>query len=124
MKATKFDNASDSFKRLNPHLFGGVALPSPKSEPRQSRPLDNQDAVRQERKFRMVGCGKQIMRVAIISLRSRELDKDNLTGGSKPLRDAIARWFGLDDHDDTVHWEYHQVITKQRTGTAVRIEVL
>ena len=62
------------------------------------------------------------MRVTLISFRKRELDDDNLIGGFKPLRDAIARWLGLDDNQRVIDWQYGQVETKGRAGTAVNIE--
>jgi len=51
------------------------------------------------------------------------LDADNLIGGFKPLRDAIAATLlHTDDAEKFVEWEYHQVKTAGRTGTSVRIE--
>lgn len=63
-----------------------------------------------------------LLRIALISFRRRELDRDNLIGGFKPLRDAIARWLNLDDSDRVIEWEYGQQKTSGLEGTAVRIE--
>ena len=63
-----------------------------------------------------------VVRVTLISFRRRELDDDNLVGGFKPMRDAIARWLGLDDSQRIIDWQYGQIETKGRTGTAVKIE--
>ncbi len=40
------------------------------------------------------------------------------------MRDAIARWLGLDDADQVIEWEYSQHKTNGRQGVAVRIEKL
>ena len=48
-------------------------------------------------------------------------DHDNLVGGCKHLRDAIAAWLGLDDADDCIRWEYHQISTSGPQGVAVTI---
>ena len=63
-------------------------------------------------------------RVCIVSVRLGILDRDNLTGGAKHLRDRIAESLGLDDRDDQIVWEYGQVQTRGRRGTMVRIERL
>lgn len=65
-----------------------------------------------------------ILRVTLIRFGRKLLDNDNLQGGFKPLRDAIARWFNLDDADTVIQWEYGQQQTAGRTGTAVRLESL
>lgn len=59
--------------------------------------------------------------VEIISLRKRLLDSDNLVGGGKALRDAIAASLGLDDGDRRVKWNYHQLLTNGTPGTIVNI---
>ena len=60
--------------------------------------------------------------VEIVSFRVRELDADNLVGGSKHLRDCIAHSLGVDDGDKRLRWRYRQVVTEGSTGTLVRIE--
>ena len=41
--------------------------------------------------------------------KSIPLDRDNLVGGLKPLRDEIARIYGRDDAEQTgITWEYEQ----------------
>ena len=39
---------------------------------------------------------------------SNGLDDDNLRGALKGVRDEIAEWFGIDDRDPRVTWEYGQ----------------
>jgi hypothetical protein len=68
--------------------------------------------------------GGVVARVAIVAFRRRELDRDNLIGGCKALRDAIAGWLGLDDSEHVVEWTYSQHITRGQRGCAVRIETL
>jgi hypothetical protein len=62
------------------------------------------------------------VRVSFVVFRKRELDRDNLVGGLKHLRDAVAASLGLDDADHLIAWEYAQIETKGRTGVVVRIE--
>jgi hypothetical protein len=60
--------------------------------------------------------------VTLVVHRRRLLpDHDNLVGGCKHLRDAIADWLGLDDADANVNWEYAQVATAGPEGVAVAI---
>jgi hypothetical protein len=63
-------------------------------------------------------------RIAIISFRRRRLDDDNLSGGAKALRDAVARWIGIDDGSPRLAWEYHQVIGNGTEQTCVKIDKL
>jgi hypothetical protein len=51
------------------------------------------------------------------------LDDDNLSGGLKWLRDAIARSLGIDDGDRRIKFECAQAITSGREGTVVKIEI-
>ena len=67
---------------------------------------------------------RPVLRITIIRFCHREFDSDNLAGGYKPLRDAIAAWLGLDDSDRVISWEYGQFLTRGIEGTAVRIERL
>lgn len=47
------------------------------------------------------------------------LDHDNLVGGCKPLRDAVAALLGRDDAErHGIEWEY-----RQEKGAATRIEI-
>ena len=59
-------------------------------------------------------CDVRIVRVS----RSR-LDTDNLQGSAKHVRDAVARWLGVDDRDPRVTWHVGQ----ESGATAVRIVV-
>lgn len=38
----------------------------------------------------------------------KPLDDDNLRGALKAIRDAIAKWLGVDDRSPLVRWEYGQ----------------
>lgn len=115
--AIKFDHASESFKRLNPHLFVG-SVEKPFTERNIAQALDSISEARKR-------CEKSLeIRVTLTSYRASLLDRDNLIGGLKPLRDAIAASIGLDDSDEIITWEYHQLKTDGCEGTAVRIEML
>ncbi len=46
----------------------------------------------------------------------RPLDNDNLSGSFKYPRDEVARFLGLDDATDRIHWIYTQS-KAERTGT-------
>ncbi len=106
---------SQAVRELNPHLFVG-AVEKPISQPDAPRPLDRGCKARKT--------GPQGMVISLVSYRSRLLDSDNLHGGLKPLRDAIAATLGIDDGDSAVRWEYGQVETRGEEGTAVGIQVL
>jgi predicted Fe-S protein YdhL (DUF1289 family) len=119
--ATKFPHASESFKARNPALFGLGQLPNPVA---QSNPVHEPapaDGRKEKGPFRMAG-GGIVLRVTLVSHRRREADDDNLTAGCKHLRDAIANWFGLDDSQRVIAWQYGQVLTKGREGTSVMVE--
>jgi hypothetical protein len=52
-------------------------------------------------------------------------DSDNaIAGGTKALRDAIARWLFVDDADPRIQWEYGQVHTSGEEGCIVKLELL
>lgn len=52
------------------------------------------------------------------------LDSDNLAGGMKHLRDAIAATLGMDDGDSRLRWCYGQVQTHGGEGVMVSVEVV
>lgn len=114
------DDLPPHIKALNPDLFGRrspvarlpVTQPQHPPAPALGRPGPGAQAGRQSSGFR----------VTLTSYRRRPLDRDNLVGGLKPLRDAIARTLGHDDSDEVIEWEYHQLKTSGAPGTAVRIE--
>ena len=59
-------------------------------------------------------------RVTVVRVGPRKLDSDNLTASAKHLRDALARWLGVDDGDEgRVRFEVEQA----RGPYAVRVEV-
>jgi hypothetical protein len=56
-----------------------------------------------------------------VAFRRRALDDDNLTGGLKPLRDAVAQSLGLDDGDPSLKFTVHQCVGRGPEGVLVRI---
>lgn len=46
--------------------------------------------------------------VTITRVGGRRLDTDNLAGGCKAVRDAVARWIGIDDGDSRYTFVYAQ----------------
>lgn len=40
--------------------------------------------------------------------RQKDMDSDNLQGGFKAVRDAIATWIGIDDRSDRMSWQTFQ----------------
>jgi hypothetical protein len=87
----------------------------------QKGPLVGEPSSKKERRKGMVRGAPRIL-VSLCGCGPRLLDSDNFIGGCKPLRDAIARWIGLDDNDSNIRWEYAQCQTSGRNGTIVRIE--
>jgi predicted Fe-S protein YdhL (DUF1289 family) len=114
-----FPHASESFRKLNPHLFGvgGLRSAEPQSDPGPA--LDSQPPEQKESP-RGLGQGRR-WHVCIIVLRRRIIDGDNLAGGCKALRDTIARWLGCDDAERFIAWEYGQQRTEGQLGTVVKI---
>lgn len=116
---SEFPNASDSFKRLNPHLFGAVGgLRNKKPEPNPLRALEQKPKARSGRARRI------LFSIEIVSARRRLLDDDNLAAGAKGLRDSVAASCGIDDNDPRVEWIYHQIKTRGKPGTIVKIQAL
>ena len=109
----EFPNASESVKRLNPHLFAVGAVETRQSE--QAAPLVSRPQGQQAGKT-SVG-----YRVCLVAHLKRPMDgHDNLRASLKPLVDAIAATLGIDDGDKRIEWDYHQI--KDRTeGVAVKI---
>ncbi len=59
--------------------------------------------------------------VTLTRIGKRKLDSDNLQGGFKAIRDAIAKAFGIDDGSDRWGWRYDQRVEK-RYGIEITIE--
>lgn len=92
------------------------AAPHPIRKPDSASALDRGGSIRKGSTGRLV--------VGIISFRHRTVDGDNLIGGAKPLRDAIAESCGLDDGDRRITWEYSQCHTTGPEGVIVCIATL
>ena len=110
-----FPNASETFKRLNPAIFGvgGSAAAQPQHRGPVAAPKKDGNKARKQR----------CVVVSLVVFRRRELDDDNLVGGCKALRDAIAASLEIDDGDTArIRFEYAQVITTARTGVLVKIQ--
>jgi len=125
MPLPDLSHVSESVRRLNPHLWprtglGGLQAQEP--EPKPGTALERIASPAKSRRRRVAGYGGPVARVILVAHVHRALDGDNLAGGCKPLRDAIASWLGVDDDDGTIAWEYGQVETRGREGIAVRIE--
>lgn len=115
---------SESVRRLNPHLFGLGGLPSPKPKQSIERPLERTQPRGKAIRKRVARSNRVIARVHIVSFRSKELDRDNLVGGCKWLRDAIACSLGIDDSERGIDWTYSQHITRGREGCVVTMEMV
>lgn len=61
--------------------------------------------------------------VFLTRIAPRKLDSDNLAASFKHVRDAVARWLGIDDGDPRVVWHYDQTKGEPKEY-AVVIEVL
>lgn len=57
-----------------------------------------------------------------VSPSSKGLDRDNLLGSLKAVRDQVAAWLGRDDADESIDWKYAQRPGK-KAEWAVEIEV-
>jgi hypothetical protein len=110
---------SNSFRRLNPALFGLDPTHASEPKPPAARPLVGRSPQHQAGQGSMAA-GRII--VTMVAHRHRILDDDNLVGSLKPLRDAIAQWLGVDDGDPRLTWESHQIRTTGAEGVCVKVE--
>ena len=133
---------SASFRRLNAHLFapGPVVggLPRAVSKSGQCHGPTGANAgqegggtgvaggsrPRPRKRARRAAPATPLLRVHLVCFRrpGRQLDDDNLRAGAKAMRDAIAAWFGLDDGERWIAWEYSQHETRGREGLGVKLE--
>lgn len=111
----EFSHASESFKRLNPQLFGAVA------PTHHQKPKRNQRGQSPNRVLEQVPNGVAI-RVHFVAFRHRLFDDDNNVNSFKQLRDAIAATLGIDDADRRITFECSQVKTDGEQGVVVKIE--
>lgn len=133
MKPTDFPHASESFRKLNPHIFGVVPVPASITQPNlRESPGDTsgkatgkrgvgQDAAPAKRR-------RKVGRIHLTAYRHRLLDDDhNLSYSFKFIQDAVADTLlpGLPPGraDSHFRWEYGQVETRGEQGTIVKIEV-
>lgn len=61
--------------------------------------------------------------IVFVVLLRRVMDSDNLIGSLKPCRDAVCESLGIDDGDERITFEYHQVKTTGSEGVIVKISV-
>jgi hypothetical protein len=108
-------HGSESFRKLNPHLYGVGGLEANEPEPTTTQALEND--------LRELTFSKNCVVVCtLVAHRKRLLDDDNCVGSLKPLRDGISQSLGVDDGDKGFRWQYGQVQTKGRQGVVVTIE--
>ena len=106
--------------RRNPDLLvGGVAPSKPEPHSGTALGLSASAQARGGTRIRTGGRNRPSISVALIVASHRRLDGDNFISGAKPIRDAIARWFGLDDNDDVIEWQYGQIRCSGSEGTIV-----
>jgi hypothetical protein len=112
---------SESVRRRNPHLYGGNVVGQ--LEPKKRK--QNKVAALESRPPRvqrgMEGVG---ILVTFHNHRKHIIDDDNLIGGLKHLRDAVAKSLGVDDGDPVIKFQYNQTETRGREGVIVHIERL
>jgi hypothetical protein len=114
-----FSHASDSFKKLNPHLcYSACGLETSKPKSTASQTLVSGDKKRKSGKSRVA------VIITLIGVGRTELDSDNFVAACKPLRDGIAKTLGINDADKRVQWQYGQIYSKGRRGILVTLEKL
>ena len=131
-RSQPFPNASETFKRLNPHIFGvgAVSATKPEQNPRTLHAVPAGEGAGKRSVEEIVprtGKPRPVARITLIACRNRELDDDNLTASLKFLRDAVADSLLPGMHagraDAFFVWECSQVETRGREGTIIKIEV-
>jgi hypothetical protein len=111
-------NPNETFKRLNPSLFGVGAVATTERKQDPAPALVKNPRPQRSRK------GRVEVIVSIISCRPGQLDDDSASsGGVKALRDIIAETLGYDDGDRRIRFQYGQCETIGETGCLVRIEL-
>jgi hypothetical protein len=70
------------------------------------------------------GPARVAVRITLVALRHRLLDRDAIAASMKPLTDAIAATLGIDDDDPRADWEWQQAKTNGAEGVMVKIERL
>jgi len=60
-------------------------------------------------------------RIRFTRLAKQRLDPDNLAGSNKHVQDAVCKYLGCDDGDESIQFEYQQEKSKQY-GVRVEIE--
>lgn len=118
-------SASESVKRLNPHLFADSRVARLLAAERKQRPLETLERQTQGEKCSKGGMAEShcpIVRISLIAHRHRMLDSVNLAASFKAIQDEIAESFGVTDADSLIQWEYSQVQTRGQQGCFVKIE--
>jgi hypothetical protein len=116
---SEFTHASDSFKRLNPHLFAVGSL-DPAIHSKQTGTLDGSAQSKHGRR-RCIPADVSLT-INLTGYIPRRMDPDNLAGAMKPIQDVVAEWLRVDDGDPRIRWEYGQVETRGECGVVVRME--
>ena len=116
MKTGDLSNASESFKKRNPHLYGLGGLEAGQPEPASIQTLAGKPSEHEQSE----GCVEVC--ITFITLRARQLDSDNNVASIKPLRDAVCDSLGVDDADPRLTFNYHQIKTSGREGVIVHLE--
>lgn len=110
-----FPQATADTLKANGYPVG--AVPAEQRKRSEDKALDKKPRRKQKRQ------GRLALRCTIIHCRHRLLDSDNaISGGTKALRDAIARMFGVDDNDPRIRFEYGQCQTSGEEGCIVKLE--
>lgn len=121
MKFTLDDLRKSKVGQLPENACALCSMEGQKQKSQAGRALVGQSALPKASRSR-VAAGGPVIRVTLISLEHRLRDSDNPE--YKPLRDAIARDFDLDDADSTIEWHYRQIAVKGAEGVLVFIETL
>ena len=115
---TILKGASDGFWKANPDIARQLTATAPIVEQGPKHALGDKGQAPQ-------AVDKATGRYHVVLTRhgKRKLDYDNLVGGAKSCRDAIADILKLkgDAPEDGITFEYAQVVTKETTDTLVEI---
>jgi len=71
----------------------------------------------------VMGRGALVGRVVITRCSVGKPDSDQVVGSCKGVRDAVAKWLGIDDGDPAITWVVEQKkAPRAGQGTSIRIE--
>lgn len=119
MKLSDFPkHVQEKIKRDNPSAFGVLgAVETNQPKPALSPALGSGHAEQSGGEKRIA------VRVIFIASLFRPIDHDNLVAAFKWLRDGVAEQLGVDDADERLNFDYHQIKAYRKADEGVIVDI-